>query len=263
MCRWTQALLAREHTPELLLDLVAHYGARARRRHVTGRRPNARARAPRDDDDDHPDRDSPTTVIRRGGGRDARDADDDDDDADHDDDDLARETTSGDHEDESAFETAAAAAHASSSQRSPARRVAERCAEFTALLVRNLSLLRRNKGRILAQPPLVAFVLDELQDARRASAGLLAAAAAAAWALVHHSEKARVSLRADAARLSAAHTALAGRRDAKRDRPRDRPALDAAFRAITKTKQILDGDQLNEATTMPQDHHHQLPPQRR
>ena len=94
------------------------------------------------------------------------------------------------------------------------------CALVTAtlLLLRNLALLRRNKGVILAQvgrgarvvtpptldrplatvhmqPALLRFALAALEFPTASSAAPIAAAAAALWALLHHSEKAKLALR--------------------------------------------------------------------
>jgi len=55
-----------------------------------------------------------------------------------------------------------------------------RAAEFTALLLRNLSLLRRNKARILAQPPLISFLLD-LGASPTSTAGAVSAATSGLW----------------------------------------------------------------------------------
>lgn len=113
----------------------------------------------------------------------------------------------------------------------------------TASLLRNLALLRRNKGRILAQPPLVAFLLDALQ----APPAVVSASATALWALVHHSEKARALLRADGlpSPRKVVHAAARAIDDAaafSRGGGDDAHHLRAAQRALAHLRAILADD---------------------
>ena len=106
----------------------------------------------------------------------------------------------------------------------------------TASLLRNLALLRRNKGRILAQPPLVSFLLDAL----RAPPAVVSASATALWALVHHSEKARGLVKADG--LRAVHAAARATDDAaafSRGSGEDAHHVRAAQRALAHLRAIL------------------------
>jgi hypothetical protein len=109
----------------------------------------------------------------------------------------------------------------------------------TASLLRNLALLRRNKGRILAQPPLVFFLLDAL----RAPPAVVSASATALWALVHHSEKARGLVKADG--LRAVHAAARATDDAaafSRGSGEDAHHVRAAQRALAHLRAILADD---------------------
>ena len=108
----------------------------------------------------------------------------------------------------------------------------------TASLLRNLALLRRNKGRILAQPPLVQFLLDAL----RAPPAVVSASATALWALVHHSEKARGLVKGD---LRAVHAAARATDDAaafSRGSGEDAHHVRAAQRALAHLRAILADD---------------------
>uniref|UniRef100_A0A7S3K2Y0 Uncharacterized protein n=1 Tax=Aureoumbra lagunensis TaxID=44058 RepID=A0A7S3K2Y0_9STRA len=161
----TQAkVLLHSDTPELLLDLV-HYYLPSKSTSTAGGS-------------------SPTSVI------DNVDDDNTDDDADD----------NNDHLDDRNSKTSERAL----SRPSQGRRSTDKFAEATALLLRNLSLLRRNKGHVLAQPPLVHFLVAALASK---TDSVFTAAATALWALVHHSEKARAQLKRD--KLALRHIAAA------------------------------------------------------
>ena len=105
----------------------------------------------------------------------------------------------------------------------------------TASLLRNLALLRRNKGRILAQPPLVSFLLDAL----RAPPAVVSASATALWALVHHSEKARGLVKGDLRAVHAAARAIDDQTAFSRGSGEDAHHVRAAQRALAHLRAIL------------------------
>lgn len=110
--------------------------------------------------------------------------------------------------------------------------------DSVAALLRNLALLRRNKGRILAQGPLVDFLVAALArvDDDAATAG---DAATALWALVHHSEKARGLLRASDAATAAVADAARALADADLDLRDDAAGRGAAERSVAALRAIL------------------------
>ena len=69
--------------------------------------------------------------------------------------------------------------------------------EYTALLLRNLAMLRGNKGRLVATAGVLRFLLSALDGTNpRNSLRVTAAASAALWAIVFHCERAKPALRA-------------------------------------------------------------------
>lgn len=105
--------------------------------------------------------------------------------------------------------------------------------QFVAFLLRNLSLLRRNKGRFLAQTPLLDFLVGALGTSK--SPALLTAAASALWSLLHHSEKARALVKSDARATKCLDAASRHMADIDDDRSR------LGQRAILAISQILAG----------------------